>query len=75
MLKKLSASGFAEPFGPLVADPSVQVPAAVMRSSCPAVTFTPVFAQFLAATERDEHKRGARPLFSHCFPSPVQAPL
>src|SRR5580698_6638469 len=51
MLKKLSASGVLEPLGPLVALPSVQVPAAVIRSSCPALTLTPVFTQPLAGTD------------------------
>ena len=59
MLKKLSASSFAEPFGPLVVDPSVQVPAAVIRSSCPAVTFTPVFTQFLAVTDTETSRAAA----------------
>ena len=59
MSKKLSASSFAEPFGPLVVDPSVQVPAAVIRSSCPAVTFTPVFTQFLAVTDTEPSRAAA----------------
>jgi hypothetical protein len=49
-LKKLSGHGFAAPSGPLVADPSVHDPVAVMRRTSPALTVRWVSTQWVAGT-------------------------